>query len=80
MPTLRRRITQRGRDYERNISDDYLAALNNLYEEWAASFTACPLLTVTTDNLNYVNNGQHLEQMISIIQDRLHGREYLVLK
>ena len=80
VPTLRRRITQRGRDYERNISDDYLAALNNLYEEWAASFTACPLLTVATDNLNYVNNGQHLEQMISIIQDRLHGREYLVLK
>ncbi len=80
VPTLRRRITQRGRDYERNISDDYLAALNNLYEEWAASFTACPLLTVATDNLNYVTNGQHLEQMISIIQDRLHGREYLVLK
>ncbi len=80
VPTLRRRINQRGRDYERNISDDYLAALNNLYEAWAASFTACPLLTVATDNLNYVNNGQHLEQMISIIQDRLHGREYLVLK
>lgn len=80
VPTLRRRITQRGRDYERNISDDYLAALNDLYEDWAAHFTACPLLTVATDNLNYVNNGQHLEQMISIIQDRLHGREYLVLK
>lgn len=80
VPTLRRRITQRGRDYERNISDDYLAALNALYEDWAAHFTACPLLTVATDNLNYVNNGQHLEQMISIIQDRLHGREYLVLK
>ncbi len=80
VPTLRRRITQRGRDYERNITDEYLAALNNLYEDWAANFTACPLLTVTTDNLNYVSNGQHLEQMISIIQDRLHGREYLVLK
>jgi deoxyadenosine/deoxycytidine kinase len=80
VPTLRRRITQRGRDYERNISDDYLAALNDLYEDWAGHFTACPLLTVATDNLNYVNNGQHLEQMISIIQDRLHGREYLVLK
>lgn len=80
VPTLRRRIAQRGRDYERSISDGYLAALNDLYEEWAASFTACPLLTVATDNLNYVNNGQHLAEMVSIIQDRLHGREYLVLK
>ena len=32
--TLIKRITLRGREYERDISPDYLARLNDLYEEW----------------------------------------------
>ena len=33
VPTLRRRITGRGREYERNIADSYLHDLNRLYED-----------------------------------------------
>jgi deoxyadenosine/deoxycytidine kinase len=79
IPTLRRRITGRGREYERSIADTYLQDLNRLYDEWAASFTLSPVLTVDTDNLDYVQYDSHLEQIWSRIADRLHGRDYLAL-
>ena len=80
VPTLRRRIAGRGRDYERNIADSYLHDLNRLYDEWSASFTLSPVLTVDTDNLDYVQYDEHLDQIWQRISDRLHGRDYLALQ
>lgn len=80
LPTLKRRIINRGREYERNIADDYLIDLNHLYDEWAERFILSPVLTVDTDNLDYVQYDDHLDQIWSRIEDRLHGREYLSLE
>lgn len=80
VPTLRRRIAGRGREFERNIADQYLQDLNRLYDQWSASFTHSPVLTVETDNLDYVQYDEHLEQIWQRISDRLHGREYLALQ
>ncbi|MFN2187959.1 MAG: deoxynucleoside kinase [Candidatus Promineifilaceae bacterium] len=77
--TLRRRISQRGRDYELEITDDYLAQLNELYDSWAGGFRLCPVLTVDTNNLNYVQHDSHLDQIIQRMEDRLQGQEYLEL-
>ncbi|MBI3244137.1 MAG: deoxynucleoside kinase [Chloroflexi bacterium] len=77
VPTLLRRIRQRGRGYEQAISNDYLASLNELYDEWVARFSLCPVLTVDTDNLDYAQNDEHLEQIVQRVQDRLHGKEQL---
>jgi len=79
VPTLLRRIAQRGREYERSISADYLGQLNDLYDGWTASFTLCPVLTVETDNLDYVQHDEHLNQIVQRINDRLHGKETLAL-
>ncbi len=79
-PTLRRRIAGRGREYERNIADSYLQDLNQLYDEWVSNFSLSPVLTVDTDNLDYVQYDEHLEQIWSRIADRLHGRDYLSLQ
>lgn len=78
--TLRRRIAGRGREYERNIADTYLQDLNRLYDEWAAGFRLSPVLTVDTDNLDYVQYDEHLEQIWARIADRLYGRDYLALE
>ncbi len=37
VPTLIRQIKKRGRDYEANISEEYLESLNVKYEEWIES-------------------------------------------
>jgi deoxyadenosine/deoxycytidine kinase len=79
VPTLLRRIGQRGRDYEQSIAPDYLSQLNELYDEWVDGFNLCPVLTADTDNLDVVSNDQHLDQIIQRIQDRLRGRDYLTL-
>lgn len=77
--TLKRRIAQRGRDYEQDISEAYLQRLNALYDEWANSFSLSPVLIVNTDSLDYVQNGEHLDQIQERIQGRLMGREFLSL-
>lgn len=79
VPTLRRRITTRGRAYEKGISDSYLARLNNLYDSWAAEFSLSPVLTIDTNGLDYVQNEEHLEIIWQKIDDRLHGKEFLAL-
>lgn len=79
VPTLARRISQRGREYERNLSSDYLQQLNGLYDRWVQHFTLCPVLTVETDNLDYVHHTDHLDQIVQRIEDRLHGKETLEL-
>ena len=75
--TLQRRIEQRGRGYERTISTEYLIALNELYDAWISRFALCPVLTVETDNLDYVHEPAHLDLVVQRMQDRLHGKEVL---
>ncbi len=78
--TLARRIGARGRDYERQMSPEYLAQLNTLYEEWINSFTLCPVLTVPADDLDYVAHSGHLDLIISKVLDKLQGKEEVVFE
>jgi deoxyadenosine/deoxycytidine kinase len=78
VPTLQRRIAQRGREFEREISPDYLAQLNELYEEWIAGFRLCPVLTVPADNLDFVQNHTHLDLIAGRIMDKLQSKEVVV--
>lgn len=75
LPTLIERIQNRDRSYERQISADYVAQLNTLYEAWFQSFTLCPVLTVPADRLDFVANGDHLSMISERIMERLQGKE-----
>lgn len=76
--TLVSRINQRGRDYERSISTEYLGRLNGLYENWIAGFTLCPVLTVPADDLNYVAYPRHLDLVTRKVQEKLTGKDEVV--
>lgn len=78
VPTLEHRIVIRGRDFEQDIPTEYLEQLNRLYEEWASSFTLCPMLTVPSDSLDFVKNNSHLELITAKIMEKLHGKETVV--
>jgi deoxyadenosine/deoxycytidine kinase len=73
VPTLMRRIAQRGRDYERDIAPDYLTALNKLYEQWIGRFDACATLTVDTDDLDFVTRSRDQDAVIGQITRALAG-------
>ena len=70
LPTLRRRIAQRGRAYEADIDDDYLAQLNRLYDEWVASYRLSALVVVPTDDLDFVNREPDLARLLDMLERR----------
>jgi deoxyadenosine/deoxycytidine kinase len=78
VPTLVRRIRLRGRDFEREISTEYLDQLNKLYEGWVEQFALCPVLTVPSDELDFVSHNSHLELIVSKVMDKLQGKEEVV--
>jgi deoxyadenosine/deoxycytidine kinase len=78
--TLFHRIINRGRDYEKTISLDYLAQLNQLYEKWLSSFCLCPVLTVPSDDLDYVAHPTHLDLIVAKILEKLTGKEEVVFQ
>jgi deoxyadenosine/deoxycytidine kinase len=78
VPTLQKRIHQRGRSYEKNISAAYLKRLNNLYEEWIDNFSLCPVLSVPSDDLDFVTNHAHLELVVEKVLEKLKGREEVI--
>jgi len=74
VPTLRERIRQRGREYEQSIEPAYLVRLNRLYDAWMQGFSLCPVLTIETDNLDFVRQPQHLSLVLTAVADRLAGK------
>lgn len=77
-PTLMQRIALRGRDFERAISVEYVARLNELYEEWISRFTLCPLLILPTDDLNFIKHHEHLDLIAERVQDKLSNCAALI--
>lgn len=78
--TLLRRISQRGREYEKNIEPAYLEQLNRLYEEWIGSFHLAPVLSVPADRLDFVQNNPDLELILDKIQQKLRGEQYVLFE
>lgn len=71
LPTLKKRIAQRGRAYEKDIPDKYLAGLNRLYDEWVRAFNACPVMRVPGDQLDFVQDPAAFQWVCDRVQG--HG-------
>lgn len=54
--TLRKRIAIRGRAMEQDIPTSYLTRLNDLYEDWYARYDLSPVVTLSTDKLDYITD------------------------
>lgn len=78
VPTLQHRIAQRGRDFESTIDPDYLEKLNGLYEQWIQNFALCPVLTVPTDEMNFVMHEGLVDLVTRKMSEKLMGKEEVV--
>lgn len=76
---LVQRIQRRGREIESGITAEYLSLLDELYEEWLHNFDLCPVLTISSNDLNFVDRAEHLDIVIERIEQKLAGRDELVL-
>lgn len=79
VPVLFERIRRRARQIESGISSDYLELLDSFYEDWMQTFDQCPVLTIRSDDLDFVHKAPHLDIVVQRINDKLSGREELVL-
>lgn len=77
--TLLKQIRLRGREYEQGIRRDYLERLNVSYEDWIKRYNTRlehssagigNLLVIESDEIDFVNNGAHLNDIIKRIE---HG-------
>ena len=74
--TLMKNIAKRGRDFEKNISEDYIDALNQVYNEYFFRYQDTPLVIINTNNIDFVNNHQDLEEMINYIRQPVTGTKF----
>jgi len=75
---LLERIRRRGRAIESGITADYLSLLEAFYQEWMRTFDLCPVLTIPTDDMDFVHKPKHLDIVVQRIQDKLAGKEDVV--
>ncbi len=76
---LLQRIRRRGREAERGLDADYLSLLDTFYADWLQTFDLCPVLTIHTDNLDYVHRPEALTVVANRVLNRLSGRDEMHL-
>lgn len=83
LPHLKTQIQKRGRDYEQNIPDEYLMNLNRYYDEWLGSYSMGKKLIIESDDLDFVRNPMHFDDVVSRVvgaldqTDLFHSRSGL---
>ena len=74
--TLTERVQRRAATYERDISDDYLARLSDIYTRYFHQYDAAPLLIVNSDNLNFVDSTDDFDLLLQRIVAMRGPREF----
>ncbi len=76
IPTLVAHIHNRGRDYEGNMSLDYLKRLNDRYEAWISNYREGKLLIINVDEIDFEKNAADLGKILDQVNTELHGLFY----
>jgi deoxyadenosine/deoxycytidine kinase len=73
LPKLIGQIEKRNREYENNISIQYLRSLNEHYEHWISNYDLGKLLIIDVNHLDFVANPEDLGFIINKINLELFG-------
>lgn len=73
IPTLVEHIQMRGREYEGNMSLEYLKRLNRRYDDWIETYTAGPLLIINADEVDFKSKPEDLGAVINQVDREING-------
>lgn len=73
VPSLVNQIQKRGREYETGIRLDYLARLNDKYENWISQYKEGKLLTVNIDKYNFADKAEDMSTVFELVNKELFG-------
>lgn len=62
-------IKKRGRDYEQDISGDYLLSIQNAYFDYFKTNPQLPILILDVENANWVEQEDHYERLLAEISE-----------
>jgi deoxyadenosine/deoxycytidine kinase len=74
------RIKRRGRDFERDISREYLETLSEAYNHYFFHYDDTPLLIVNTNEMNLVSNEGDYDRLVAMMRDHTSGTRYVGLR
>ena len=74
--TLMKNIAKRGREFEANISYEYINGLNEIYTEYFFRYNETPLVIINTNYIDFVNNSADLDQVIDYIRQPVTGTKF----
>tara|TARA_Y100000994_G_scaffold232805_1_gene220318 strand:+ start:8389 stop:9030 length:642 start_codon:yes stop_codon:yes gene_type:complete len=74
--TLMKNIDKRGRNFESNISNEYINELNEIYTEYFFRYNDTPLVIINTNNIDFVHNPDDLDQVIQYIKQPVSGTKF----
>ncbi|MCZ2336946.1 MAG: deoxynucleoside kinase [Chitinophagales bacterium] len=60
---LLQNIKSRGREFEKNITGDYLTQIQNSYFEYFRNILSFPILIIDLNAIDFVNNPEHYDQV-----------------
>ncbi len=61
---LKKRIAKRGRKEEKSVPDAHLRLLQRRYNAWVKRIDFCEVITLNTDNLDYISDEVHRAHVI----------------
>ena len=65
-------IHKRARSYEAEMEESYISALNDAYNNYFFHYTSSPLLIVNASNLDFVEQPEHLSELMRQIETLKH--------
>jgi len=69
-------IKKRGRSYEREMSREYIESLNQIYNEYFFRYNSSPLLIINTNDIDFVNNENDLNELLFLLKKPISGTIY----
>lgn len=75
---LQQRIRMRGRSYEREISRDYIEAVNEAYNRFFFSYDETPLLIINTAEVDFVRRPEDFQDLVREIRRMKKGVQFYV--
>ncbi len=71
LPKLVRQIKLRGREFEKNLDENYLSRLNESYEDWINEYKSGECLIIESDKMDFVNREKDFNKIIKLIKSNL---------
>jgi deoxyguanosine kinase len=71
-------IRQRNRKVEKFISEEYIQALNDLYNNFFFHYTDTPLLVINTDDMDFVHQEGDYKDILYEINQHASGTRYYI--